>query len=395
VAGENEHEEFPDFEEDRELPAVQGASSTQLFIGSLFVLACLVAVWFLLFRPDRVAPKTITSPNPEVEYSANQGGIRPPAPVQVPAPRFPAPQAPVAEKPTPRATYDPKAAQREKERIEAELKRLQAQQKRMNERLVSKQLIIDNSASDLFGTANVTPAEATQTNSLSSILGSPTGSGFDGTASTASNDPNSQFFDSVTGGNIPTAKAVQLENLDKILPQGTVIKGVLETAVNSDLPGMMRAIATEHVYSFDGSEILIHKGSRLIGRYNSGVTAGQSRIFVIWERVIRPDGVSIKVDSPGTDELGTAGLGGDVDTHFFKRYGSAILLTVIEGSIDYAVAEAQNGNNTTVALGGAGDNVESLSNQALRRNLNIPPTIHVDQGTRINIFVSQDLSFAE
>ena len=204
-----------------------------------------------------------------------------------------------------------------------------------------------------------------------------------------------QFFDEIAGQGIPTARAFQIENLDQTLPQGTIIKAILETALNTDLPGMMRAVASENTYAFDGSNILIPKGSRLIGRYNSGVEAGQTRVFVIWERVITPSGVSIKIDSPGTDELGTAGLGGDVDTHFFKRYGTAILLSVIEGAIDYAVAEAQDGDNATIALGNAGDSVESLANQSLSRNLGIPPTIRVDQGTRINVFVSQDLSFAE
>jgi len=405
MAGEYE-DDFPPIEEDRDFPDAQGPSNSQFIFGLILLAVAVLAIWFLFFNKPNEAPETLTTANSEIEYSGNQRTPPPIAPrPRIEAPVFPAPQAPVkAAAPTPK-TYDPLAAQRRKEALELEKARLEAERKRMQERLYSKQLIIDSSSLGFGGGGNTgvptdraarerlaTDPVALRRLAEASGQGGNTGSPL-GSANARTDD--GEFFDEVANSGIPTAQAVRIQRLDKTLPQGTVIKGVLETAVNSDLPGMMRAIATEHTYSFDGSEVLIPKGSRLIGRYNSGVKAGQTRIFVIWERVIRPDGLSVKVNSPGTDELGTAGLGGDVDSHFFKRYGSAILLSVIEGAIDYAVAEAQDGNSSVIAIGGAGDNVETLANASLQRNLNIPPTIHVDQGTRINIFVSQDLSFVE
>ena len=111
-----------------------------------------------------------------------------------------------------------------------------------------------------------------------------------------------------------------------------MIPAVLETALDSDLPGYTRAVVSRDVRGFDGSTVLIPRGSRLIGQYKSGVALGQSRVFVIWTRVIRPDGVSVQIGSPATDPLGRAGLDGKVDNHFFTRFGGSILLSVMNGA---------------------------------------------------------------
>ncbi|MBL7660320.1 TrbI/VirB10 family protein, partial [Escherichia coli] len=88
-----------------------------------------------------------------------------------------------------------------------------------------------------------------------------------------------------------------------LVAQGTMIRGFLETAINTDLPGMVRAIVREDVRSLDGGRILIPKGSRLVGEYKSGLARGQKRIFIVWSRVIRSDGVSVEIASPGADRL--------------------------------------------------------------------------------------------
>lgn len=410
-------DDFPPIQEDRDFPEAQGVSNAQFIFGLILLAVAVLAIYFLFFSRSATEDVTITTPNSEIVYNDNQGSRAPTPPRRVEPPVFPTPEPRVVKPsaPTP-ATYDPLAAQRRKEALKAEKARLEAERQRAKQRIASKQLVLDGGGAAggiLGGTVPTDRAsrEALATNpdalrNLSTATGQtggnslPSGGGapastFPSLGQSNAQTADGQFFDEVAGQGIPTARAFQIENLDQTLPQGTIIKAILETALNTDLPGMMRAVASENTYAFDGSNILIPKGSRLIGRYNSGVEAGQTRVFVIWERVITPSGVSIKIDSPGTDELGTAGLGGDVDTHFFKRYGTAILLSVIEGAIDYAVAEAQDGDNATIALGNAGDSVESLANQSLSRNLGIPPTIRVDQGTRINVFVSQDLSFAE
>ena len=137
--------------------------------------------------------------------------------------------------------------------------------------------------------------------------------------------------------------------------------------------------------------MLIPRGSRLIGQYSSGVALGQSRAFVIWTRLLRNDGVSVQLGSAATDPLGTAGLGGKVNSHFLRRFGAATLLSVITSGLDYLVNTAQAGNSVTV---GSPTQATQLAGIALQRDIDIPPTIKVAQGTPVRVFVAKDLDFS-
>ncbi len=185
------------------------------------------------------------------------------------------------------------------------------------------------------------------------------------------------------------AHARILQRPDATIAQGAIITGVLETAINSDLPGYTRALVTRDVRSFDGTRVLAPRGSRLIGQYRSGLALGQSRAFVIWTRLIRPDGVSIDLDSPGADALGRGGLEGETDRHFFQRFGGAILLSLIGVAGDVVSSD----NNPQVVIG-VSRGGESAASAAVGEEINIPPTVRVDQGTPIRIFVSRDLDFS-
>lgn len=187
--------------------------------------------------------------------------------------------------------------------------------------------------------------------------------------------------------------ASTLANKSYTIAQGSMIRGVLETAIQSDLPGFIRAEVAHDVYSFDGSHLLIPKASRLVGQYRSALVRGQTRVFVIWDRLLRPDGASILIGSPGTDLLGRAGLEGDLDTHFFKIFGASVLLSLVDGAIAMGVASVRDssGSNTTIL-----QNTNSLNRAAeiaLENSINIPPTIHIAQGTAIQVFVARDLDF--
>ncbi len=185
------------------------------------------------------------------------------------------------------------------------------------------------------------------------------------------------------------ARATMLRNQGAVVPQGTMIPAVLETALNSDLPGYARAVVSRDVRSFDGSTVLIPRGSRVIGEYRSAVALGQSRAFVIWTRVLRPDGGSIEIGSGGGDPLGRAGLAGAVDRHFFERFGGAVLLTVLNAG---ATALAGN-NSTTVVVGSSSEATGLASTVSAFAPGAIPPTIKVAQGTPLRIFVARDLDF--
>lgn len=110
------------------------------------------------------------------------------------------------------------------------------------------------------------------------------------------------------GGASKPARASNLGDLSNTIVEGAVIAAVLETALNSDLPGYVRAVVTRDVKGFDGKKVLVPRGSRLIGQYKSGVALGQSRTFVIWTRLIRPDGAAIELSSPATDGWVAAAL---------------------------------------------------------------------------------------
>lgn len=184
-----------------------------------------------------------------------------------------------------------------------------------------------------------------------------------------------------------TATASRLRHTDTLIAQGTMIKAVLETAISSDLPGMVRAVVTQGIYSEDGSNLILKKGSRVIGEYRAGVVRGQGRLFVVWNRIITPDGIDITLDSPGADPLGRSGHGGWIDTHFVERFGASFLLSMVG-------AAASQSDDSEIAEQ-LGDNLNSSAELALSSTIDIRPTLHKNQGEPISIFVANDLSFQE
>ncbi|MEI7669062.1 MAG: TrbI/VirB10 family protein, partial [Pseudomonadota bacterium] len=223
------------------------------------------------------------------------------------------------------------------------------------------------------------------------------------------NDPNSSFAQSVEESKSETIEATQVKNLNRTIIQGKFIHGVLETAIDSTLPGPIRAITSHDTYAESGRSVLIPKGSRLIGTYNANIRKGQARVYIIWTRVVRPDGVDVAINSPGVDSLGRVGMGGDVDNKYFEAFSTAILSSSLDIGIA-AVGEALFGNQqqTTTTTAGGTTTVSSPSATAMQTavqtvgevgktiaasTLSIMPTIHVDQGQEINIFVNKDVVF--
>ena len=187
------------------------------------------------------------------------------------------------------------------------------------------------------------------------------------------------FASSIGGVGGAPAQATPMTNPSTTVTQGTLLPAILETAINTDVPGYVRAVVSQDVRSFDGTKVLVPRSSRLIGQYQSGVQQGQKRAYVIWTRLIRPDGASVNIASPAVSFDGTTGLEGKVNSHFFKRFGSAFLLSAIGG----LGAIASGG--TSVILGGA---------QTAVPDADISPTIRVKMGEPIRVFVGRDLDFS-
>ncbi len=231
-----------------------------------------------------------------------------------------------------------------------------------------------------------------------------------GVAEVNDNDPNIGFADTFYNQkDTPFATARKLGDTSRLITQGKIIDAVLETPINTDIPGMIRAVVSRDIYAEAGRAILIPKGSRLVGTYNSFIIRGNKRVNVIWSRVIRPDGIDIMLRSPGTDQLGTAGVGGEVDNKYLEIFASAFLVSAINIAVGYGTdqldpstqTETTNTDGsrtrTTTATQEAGREAVDLfgaaGNKLVEGFLNLKPTITIDQGTRINVFVNRDLVF--
>lgn len=182
-------------------------------------------------------------------------------------------------------------------------------------------------------------------------------------------------------------EAARLANPSMTVPQGTVIPAVLETALDSTRPGGVRALVQRDIFGFDGTRLLIHRGSRLYGTYEAGLNPGERRALIRWTRLIRPDGVTIALDSPASDPLGRAGVAGDVKSRFFARFGGAILQSVLDIGVGIATREATDG--VIVALPGSTQNVSAATQPQ-----QVQPVLRVEHGTSVSVFVARDLDFS-
>lgn len=204
-------------------------------------------------------------------------------------------------------------------------------------------------------------------------------------AAAASNSAN-DFASRVGGVGGAAARANPMTNPSTTVTQGTLIPAVLETAIDTNVPGYVRAVVSQDVRSFDGTKVLVPRSSRLIGQYQSGMQNGQRRAYVIWTRLIRPDGASVNLASPAIGFDGTTGLAGNVSGNsFFKRFGSAMLLSVVGG-----LGSLVSGGGSVI-LGGAG---QSAAATAAQQDGQRGPVVRVRQGEPIRIFTARDLDFS-
>lgn len=185
------------------------------------------------------------------------------------------------------------------------------------------------------------------------------------------------------------ARAASIANRSTTVSQGTLIPAVLETGFNSSGPGFARALVQRDIYSFDGTRVLIPRGSRLIGEYGADASPGQKRALIAWSRLIRPDGVTIALGSPATDPVGRGGIRAKVDSHFFERFGGALLQSVLDVGVNLA---ARSSNSPViVALPGSLQGSTAQSAQPTQ----IPPTLSVERGASVSVFVARDLDFTD
>jgi type IV secretion system protein VirB10 len=175
--------------------------------------------------------------------------------------------------------------------------------------------------------------------------------------------------------------------------QGTLIEAALETAISTDLAGNVSAIVSHDVWSFDMSRVLIPRGSRLFGRYDSEVDAGQRRVLIAWDRLVTTDGQSVTLAAYGTDRIGRSGLPGTVRNHFLQRFGTAALISLI-GAVPTLAADKYAADEVASDTAeNVGTDLGEAVNTVMADYLSIPPTISVNQGAVVMIRVDADLAF--
>jgi type IV secretion system protein VirB10 len=175
-----------------------------------------------------------------------------------------------------------------------------------------------------------------------------------------------------------------------LLPKGAFLDCTLETAIDSTLPGMTTCVMATDTFGVDGQVVLLERGTKLVGETRGQVQQGSARVFVLWNEARTPTGVIVPLASPGADELGRSGLPGQVDRHFWERFGAAMLVSVIDGGIQAAV-QSSRGNSGAVIVNPSA--TQDVMTEVLKGTINIPPTVAKHQGDRIQVLVARDLDF--
>jgi len=248
--------------------------------------------------------------------------------------------------------------------------------------------------------------QAGQGAAQSVAMGAPAASGltgFDPLAAAQPADPTAvqnrqeQKEAFLKGGSTETRNSgtLQMPASPYQLMAGTVIPAALVTGIQSDLPGDVIATVTEPVYdTATGRYLLIPQGSRILGRYNSQVSYGQSRLQMVWNRIVLPDTSSLTLDNlVGTDPAGRAGLEDGVDWHWGRVVAGAALTTLLGVGAELAAPEnGQNGNRVVIAgRDGLQDSVNQVGQEMTRRNLNLQPTLTARPGLAVRVIVNRDL----
>jgi type IV secretion system protein VirB10 len=338
-----------------------------MFLAAIVVLLLLMAFWMVRSatadEEEGKGPREETVVIPELPQTAARAPALPPPvdPIALaPQPELPPlpPRSPVASAPPPFAPDMPMFPR--------------------GPTLQERRMMMEGAADPSSGTG------AAQTEYLKAMLAAATGK--PATTETPKEPPTSAHY---------------IRKPDALLVRGTYIRCVLETRITTDISGFTSCVVTEPVYSINGRSLLLPKGAKVSGRYGTGDRVGP-RVAVVWDRITTPNGIDVTMASPGVDNLGGAGHPGDYDAHWGSRITSALLISLI--SDGFKIAAAEHGPPTTTVAQGVviqepyesntARTMERLANEALSENLRRPPTVTIQPGEIINIYVAKDVDFS-
>ena len=204
----------------------------------------------------------------------------------------------------------------------------------------------------------------------------------------------SDFSEQLKPSDMPQGHARKRGDLTYLLGRGTNIGCTLNTKIVTTQSGITRCTVNKDIYSKNGKVLLVERGSSIIGEQTSALIHGQARVFILWNAIETPYGISVEINSPTADSLGASGQSAYVDRHFWERFGGAIMLSLVD---DVASAAANNNrsNNNDVEFNYTRDSARDMAALALENSINIPPTGYVNQGTLLNVMVARDVDFSE
>lgn len=388
----NPHEELgidrDEFAEESEVRNVAETGSSQAAKKGFFVLVCLGVIAMLGFigiksvmqkqeAKDVQAATDLMSSNNKLEAPEFKLPEEPP-PASAPLP----PIEPVPMQPLPAADPAP---------VEAEPAESKPTPHEI--RLRSPLMVSDNDKGNTGGTGGgeaVTAAAAAPAAPADNGEGGNFDENGEGDQSATLNNGM------LTGLVTPGVKANAFANRNLLLAKGTVIQCSLRTRIETQVAGMVACVTTRDVYSDNAKVLLLERGSVIEGEYQNAANMGMTRIFVLWTRIRTPKGVVVNLDSPATDALGGAGLGGHTSHHFWRRFGNAVLFSLIQDGIATGWQRIRDRQQNAQNI--VNSNTEKSSDQILQEILkstsNIPPTIYKNHGDTAAVYVARDIDFS-
>lgn len=208
----------------------------------------------------------------------------------------------------------------------------------------------------------------------------------------AQRNPLAQRLES---GSYEAARASRLPDLNYLITAGTLLDCVLDTRIDSTLPGLVKCHLDRDQYSDNKQVLLMRRGTVLLSELTGGILHGQARQFVLFKRATAEDGAFVNLNSPATDAMGATGITGWVDTQFGKRFGAALGIALLQDATAITVARnSTGGGQNTLVLGNTTQTTGSMAEKALEASLNIPPILHTEAGAHIQVMLARDLDFS-
>ncbi|MCQ6103173.1 conjugal transfer protein TrbI [Escherichia coli] len=213
------------------------------------------------------------------------------------------------------------------------------------------------------------------------------------TSATSDKTNVSDNGDFLQGTDFADGTVSRIKNRRFLLSAGTIFSCVLKTKIVTTYPGVTLCQLTKDVISDDGKTVLIRAGAQLQGEQTRAITQGMARVFVNWT-IVKDRNNRVRIDSLGTDSLGASGLPAWVDTHFWKRFGGALMLSLIEDSIAAGTSRMSRTNNSEFTMNNTTETSSELAKTTLDNSINIPPTGYVNQGEMLTVIVPRNIDFS-